>query len=823
MGILKSYFTYLGRNRLFALVNVLGLSVSLMFVLLIGDMVVRQLTVGHDIKNRKEVYVLTNGTSSGGHYIMGNMLSGRYPEIKEWCAAGDMISIMAEKGNERLYFKPYMVRENFFTFMGIDLLKGDAESALLDPSGIVLTESFACRLFGTDAPMGQRIKVRYENMEMAYVQVEADKRVDEYTVTGIVRDLDNSLIPSDVEAFLAYGEMEHIYPMLTEKYANRGASGTTILATFHSGCDPNAKATDLLKFLHDEQFPNFQEVSEEELAEMKAFGDEDYEEYARMSARGLPLDEVYNSDIHAYDFVQNSGNNRKILLVFSVVGLVILLMAVLNYVSMSVAQTANRAKEMATRRLLGTGRWGIAARMVGEAMVMTVMAFALAFLLALAAEPFAVELLQTKLDLAGDLSWWVALAYVLLMVVIGVLSGLAPAAILSSYSPMDVVRGTFRRKTKMLWLRLLYVVQGGLSIAMLACVMFVSAELNGILSTPLGYEYGNILRYNAAGMDAEAATFKRAAERLPFVERVCLASGNPAEGTMSFGLGTEDGNGEQILFVSRVFFTDTAFMKMFGIEVTEERNVAFSWRDSWNNSYFSESCFDSLKRKPEETVYVHLANPAKHIVCGQFRDFTVGSVLSRQWPVRISAAASDTVFGMTQVLVETTNGDRTMQRAQLDSLYAEVFEGMPFESRWYDDLLNDSYENVFRLRKIVGIFACVALLITLLGLTAMSLYFIAQRRHDMAIRKVFGSDSRRETAALMRFAMSSLAFGAVLSVPLMWFGITRMDDMIGYDAPFPWWIPLAAFAVVAAVSLLSVWLISRKAVRENPVENLKTE
>ena len=148
---------------------------------------------------------------------------------------------------------------------------------------------------------------------------------------------------------------------------------------------------------------------------------------------------------------------------------------------------------------------------------------------------------------------------------------------------------------------------------------------------------------------------------------------------------------------------------------------------------------------------------------------------------------------------------------------------MPFESRWYDDLLNDSYENVFRLRKIVGIFACVALLITLLGLTAMSLYFIAQRRHDMAIRKVFGSDSRRETAALMRFAMSSLAFGAVLSVPLMWFGITRMDDMIGYDAPFPWWIPLAAFAVVAAVSLLSVWLISRKAVRENPVENLKTE
>ena len=811
MGILKSYFTYLGRNRLFALVNVLGLSVSLMFVLLIGDMVVRQLTVGHDIKDRNEIYVLTDGVSTVGHYVMGDMLQSRYPEIKDWCAV-NLADMNLDCNGNKFPLSAYVARNNFFPFMGIDLIAGDMYNALIDPNSIVLTESYARRLFGTDNPIGQKVTVMFPN-HVRYTVQDGEGEMVDYTVSGVVRDFDNSLIPDYLEAVLPFDAMDYISSGLSAKSSGTGWCCTTILARFHENADPHAKEDDMQEFLHgSRKFPGFPKVTPEKEA---ALG-------RKCGAQWLSLGEVYQSDAPVNAFEQSSESNLKILKVFGIVGLAILLMAVLNYVSMSVAQTANRAKEMATRRLLGTGRWGIAARMVGEAMVMIVMAFALAFLLALAAEPFAVGLLQTKLDLAGDLSWWVALAYVLLMVVIGLLSGLAPATILSSYSPMDVVRGTFRRKTKMVWLRLLYVVQGGLSIAMLACVMFVSAELDGILSTPLGYEYGNILRYGELNGDiSKTLTFKREVEGLPFVIRACMSSGNPAEGTVSIGRSMYNAGDEEVIVTANMFFVDTSFIKMFDIDIDKGQTVDVV---SEHSAYFSRLMFDTLKFEPGETDYVRIGD-SKMMVRGLFEDFVVRSVLDKYvvFPQMIVECADDELPWLFQVLVETSDGDRTRQRAQLDSLYAEVFEGMPFESRWYDDLLNDSYENVFRLRKIVGIFACVALLITLLGLTAMSLYFIAQRRHDMAIRKVFGSDSWRETAALIRFAMSSLAFGAVLSVPLMWFGIIRMDDMIGYDAPFSWWIPLAAFAVVAAVSLLSVWLISRKAVRENPVENLKTE
>ena len=159
----------------------------------------------------------------------------------------------------------------------------------------------------------------------------------------------------------------------------------------------------------------------------------------------------------------------------------------------------------------------------------------------------------------------------------------------------------------------------------------------------------------------------------------------------------------------------------------------------------------------------------------------------------------------------------------LDSIYGGQVDGLPFTSEWYGDKVDMAYEEIFRMNRVLLVFTVVALLITLLGLTAMSLYFIAQRKHDMAVRKVFGSTDRLEMLRLMRFAMSSLGIGTVLSLPLMWVGFRQIEKIVKFDTAFYWWVPVAAFAVVAAVSLLSVWLISRKAVRENPVEHLKTE
>ena len=162
-------------------------------------------------------------------------------------------------------------------------------------------------------------------------------------------------------------------------------------------------------------------------------------------------------------------------------------------------------------------------------------------------------------------------------------------------------------------------------------------------------------------------------------------------------------------------------------------------------------------------------------------------------------------------------------KKQLDQLYSKIIDGYPFDSEWYDTLVQKIYEDITRMNHLILIFTCAALVISLLGLTAMSIYFIAQRKRDIAVRKVFGSDSRSEMLRLIKFSSASLAVSLLIGLPLMYIGIQQIDKIVTYESSFPWWVPVAAFLIVALISLASVWLISRKTVRENPVLNLKTE
>ena len=175
------------------------------------------------------------------------------------------------------------------------------------------------------------------------------------------------------------------------------------------------------------------------------------------------------------------------------------------------------------------------------------------------------------------------------------------------------------------------------------------------------------------------------------------------------------------------------------------------------------------------------------------------------------------------ILVEVRDDQPEAYKKQLDQLYSKIIDGYSFDSEWYDTLVQEIYEDITRMNHLILIFTCAALVISLLGLTAMSIYFIAQRKRDIAVRKVFGSDSRSEMLRLMKFSSASLAVSLLIGLPLMYIGIQQIDKIVTYESSFPWWVPVAAFLIVALISLASVWLISRKAVRENPVLNLKTE
>ena len=452
--------------------------------------------------------------------------------------------------------------------------------------------------------------------------------------------------------------------------------------------------------------------------------------------------------------------------------------------------------------------------MIGESSIMTVIAFVLGFLLAKAAEPVAIDLLGVKLDLTGDLSVVTCLAYLLLIVVLSFISGFVPATILSNYNPLDVVKGHFRRKTKAVYLRVLNIVQDGLTIAMLSCAIYLSVQIYRILDEPLGYTYGNILCLTPAAEQETLLTFRNEVQKLPFVKRVSFTQGTPIDGGNNHTMVVMvQGAPKDMSF--QTFKVDSAFIDMFRIQIYEDHKMSFDK----NNWFISESASKDLGGA---TDYVSDERGRSFSIAGLFRDFHIRSVMSEQHPLRLQILPTDKIYPWT-ILVEVQDGNPAAYGKQINELYSTITKGAPFSSSWYKDQIVEQYSDIISMNKLIGIFTCAALIISLLGLTAMSIYFIAQRKRDIAIRKTFGSSSRNEMLQLMKFSFSSLLISLIIAVPLMIFGIHTIDKIVAYDSSFPWWVPPTAFAVITLISLSSVFLISWKAVRENPVNNIKTE
>lgn len=784
---LKTYFTFLHRNKLFTVVNIAGLSISLMFVLLIADMVTRQLSVDKNLKDTDRICVFASENTAAGHYLLGEKLQSRYPEIEDWCAHTGNFGIQTRINDNPTQIQTLAVRKNFFQFFSYKLAEGNPAQVLVDDHSIVLSRSCANRLFGKEPALGKVLE-----LDMPDAKGNSNQK---FTVTGIMENIENSLLKESTEAVIPYENISELNATISLTDGMMG-NATSALVFFRTakGADLNTKANDILSYLKDCWWI--------------------YNRGMFKEVQFVPYNQFYfhtetpsgSTEVNQYSF--------RMVVLFFVIGIIILFMAIFNYVNMSIAQTTYRAKEMATRKLLGSSRSDIFWRMIGESSIMTVIAFILGFLLAKAAEPVAMDLLGVKLDLTGDLSVVTCLAYLLLIVVLSFISGFVPATILSNYNPLDVVKGHFRRKTKTVYLRVLNIVQDGLTIAMLSCAIYLSVQIYRILDEPLGYTYGNILCLTPAAEQETLLTFRNEVQKLPFVKRVSFTQGTPIDGGNNHTMVVMvQGAPKDMSF--QTFKVDSAFIDMFRIQIYEDHKMSFDK----NNWFISESASKDLGGA---TDYVSDERGRSFSIAGLFRDFHIRSVMSEQHPLRLQILPADKIYPWT-ILVEVQDGNPAAYGKQINELYSTITKGAPFDSSWYKEQIVEQYSDIISMNKLIGIFTCAALVISLLGLTAMSIYFIAQRKRDIAIRKTFGSSSRNEMLQLMKFSFSSLLISLIIAVPLMIFGIHTIDKIVAYDSSFPWWVPPTAFAVITLISLGSVFLISRKAVRENPVNNIKTE
>lgn len=784
---LKSFLTFLSRNKAYTAINVFGLTVSLMFVILIGAYVWQERSVDgqHAKADRILVSCLDWGEGSviGTHHILQKHLRSLYPDIENSCGVSGM-TMRVKKDDGVVSTTALLTDSTFFQLFDFQLLEGDRATCLSAWDNAVVSQTFARKLFGEESPVGKTI-VYADSMRLK--------------VTGVVEDLDHTFFKNSPDIITGFKNVSYGGNAFdTDEMFERGSmsvGGSVVFLLMKPGTTFVGREDEISQHLLDGPW--------------KECG------LPTLKFTFIPLNEAYSGGYESMNVVVCTADTNLIK-VLSGVGVAILLFSVMNYINLTVALSGRRSREMAARRLFGASRWGIVERMMSESLLLCLGSFVLAIILAVAFAPTFGNIIGTQIDMALLTRPSVVAAMVGAWLVLGMVTGAVPALLMSKVQPVEIFRGTLAHRTKMVFSRVFIVVQNVITISLLACAAVMLLQTRHLIDTPMGYDRDGVLVCHTASQTLQdMETFAARLRQQPFVKCVSLSGGTPMDGGNNETM-TGDAKGSTYSF--QVFVADQWFMDVYGLKLTDGS------RPQPGHYYLDGRAIAAIKANPQSfgsPLMFSSYFSGKPSYGGQVEEFDIRTVEEPSHPL-VVVIARKMPYAWT-ISIRLT-GDLADGYERVGEIYKEVFheEMTADDAEFADHVIQQWFEEKVRMSHVVSMFAVLAIIISVLGLVAMSTYFIEQRAKEVALRKVFGSTSNQVRRRLIRSFLVYVAIAFVLAVPVFWWFMG--DWMSQFTHRITWW-PwlLVAGIAVLLFSYVAVAVQSYVAANENPVKHVKDE
>ena len=708
---MKSYLKFLSRNKLYTAIEAVGLAVSLAFVILIGSYVVQQYEVAHESPQWKRTFVLGTSEYLGLTYWDKEELEMNIPEVHAATHVAMLWQPLIRQGDQLLQCSGMEADADFFkVFPQYHLVEGSADD-FVGKEDILISESLA-----------RKLSVDGDNLIGKVINVDQSDR----TIKGIFADFDGTF-------FMPYDIITHISgTWAAEQERSFGSIGNyTTWFRVREDADPADVRNKVSALLHKNYDPIW---SAEKVNAWKAYR----------------MDEAFFTTGNSNGLTRQG--NAQMLRLLTVVVLLLLLSAIFNYVNLSLALTGKRAKEMATRRLLGADKTGILWKYIGESVAFTAVCFGAALLLADLLAPMMNSLVSTGdpdelmlgIDTSVRLSFMLTpgyiLAYIAGILLLGTLCGLLPAIVASRYEPIDVIKGTLRRRNKMVLSKVFIVVQNVLSVFLIALALLMEVQMRHMLTRPMHAASENryYIEYSAQNYDM-MKLFKDKVEQLPFVTKAGVGRGIPGLINMTMGIKVD----EEHRVDMPVILCDSTYFKLLGLEVEEDFGHPLT-----HSLWMSRSAFNAAAVSDTSTVF-----PRRINMNGAQPEF-IGGVVT-DFPARPASESS-----------QNPNGGVIVTRAEELRYTNCMLIGTTGEDDSYDKAIRQAYREYRLETSGVEDFAVLAVLISLLGLLAMSTYFADENTKQIAVRKVFGADVSSETWRNVRSYMVLTGIAGVIGIPL---------------------------------------------------------
>ncbi len=804
---LKMAVRNLQKHKFYSFINVIGLSIGITCCLLISLFIIDEMSYDRYHEKADRIHRVRMEAYFGGNEFnmavtpapMATALMSDYPEVElaaRFRASGTWL-LKKKEGDENIIEERVMFADSaIFDIFTIPFIEGNPAKALAKTNSLVLSQSTAKKYFGDTSPLNQTLILDNE---------------DTYTVMGVYEDMPaNSHFHYDV-----------ILTMLNRDDRNNPSWTSNNFHTYvllKAGTDAEGFRAKLPQLIDKYVGPQVMQSMNKSLEELATSGT--WMKYHLQSLTDIHLHSQLGVELEP-------NSDIRYIYIFSIIAMFLLVIACINFMNLSTARSANRAKEVGVRKVLGSFRSHLIKQFLTESILLTTISFMLAFALAYLTLPLFNDLSDKSLMLPlGSMSFWFICISATL--VIGLVSGAYPAFFLSAFKPVSVLKGKIAIGSKSGIIRsFLVVFQFSISIILVVGTFSIFKQLNYIQNKKLGFDKDQVLVVeNVWALGDQVESFKTKASSIASISSVSVSGYLPIASSSSWrsdnGFWIEGESVDETGVSMQYWSVDHDYVTTLGMEVIKGRDFSRDFASDSSGVIINKRAAKlfGFADPIGERIVTHNRNgeEIKYTIIGVIDNFHFQSMKENIDALCLVLGSNS---GHAIFKTNTSNIGNTI--AQVENHWKTIAPDQPFTYSFLDEEFDDMYEAEQKVGAIFTTFAMLAIFIACLGLFALAAFTAEQRTKEIGVRKVLGASVKSIVFLLSKEFIKLITIAFVIAAPLAWWGINTWLESYTYKTT----IGIEVYLVAGLVAFLVAWLTmsyqSIKAAMSNPVESLRSE
>ncbi|MFL9483583.1 ABC transporter permease [Chitinophagaceae bacterium LWZ2-11] len=805
--MIKTYFKIAWRNlirrKFYSSLNIFGLAVALAFTLLTTAYIWGELQVNKNLNNISQQYLLQSTwkgheTNEGTRTpaAAAKMLKDLYPGLVQNYYRSDWVSSIVSVGDR--YFRDSLQKgdSTLISMYGFPVLHGDKNSAFNNPDAVVITESKAIKFFGKTDVVGKALTIEnYTGQRKNFIVTAVLKDLPYNTVTV-------STVPGNVAAnstFLPIEGIRFFYPDV--KDVNSWYNSMTSFIELKQG----VQSKDLVKPI-------------EQLIALYAPAD------IKSSLK------IHLTPLASYHLDSNTGINRKMVYTLSFIGLFILLMAIVNFVNLSISNATFRLKEMGVRKVMGSMRKNIIWQLLIESFMIVFIAVVFAVLLYQLLRPLASGIVGREIPSLLSFPLYYAWVPCVLVFVIGILAGIYPAKLLASLTSVESLKGKLKSiKDNILLRRALIGLQFSITIIVFTAAIIVTTQVSYFLNDDLGFNKEQIINvalprnWTASGV-ANMETVRNQMASVPGVTDASLCYSIPNRNVITNSEIYRQGQDSSNAITAFTFITDEHFASTYQIPLAAGAFFSSNEkRHAVQNIILNEAAVKALGWKNVSEAVGNKIElwgaPAN--ICGIVKDYHFESKREIIKPLMIMHVENFNAYRFISCKIKAGAVNATIDK--IHNKFAELIPAAPFEYAFLDETVNKAYQSEIRLKKATYTATGLALIIVLLGIVGMVSASVAKRTKEIGVRKVLGASVNSIVALFTKEIIMVMSGACIIACPVAYIIMKGWINDYAYRISIGIYPFIIVVFVLAALTCLLICIQTIKVALANPVKSLRTE